>query len=353
MRDELCVGLGLAGAVAAGRGRARERPRYLAGRGRRADADAQRPSRHVVLGPGAVARWDSGLPAAGIRAGRTHLRPRDLEHEGRARLLRGGRAVAAGCGRPAARATSSSRPLRARSRRRSRATLRAPSTAATPPARAISSGTAVPRTCAFSASRPRTSSCSRTSGRSGCASPRTGRSSTRRSAPVGWRRTRSCACAACSTPCSSGCRRWEEEMSYDGVGGRRERRRDPGRVRLARLADAARDRSLRRPARAARRCRWRRRAGRRSSSRARLDGVEAEVYVTAPGAEIEEGHPLVAALGNAHAEVFGAPAERDVTRWFSDASVLTPLRRSRPSTTARRAGCRTPSWARTWRSRAS
>jgi acetylornithine deacetylase/succinyl-diaminopimelate desuccinylase-like protein len=54
-----------------------------------------------------------------------------------------------------------------------------------------------------------------------------------------------------------------------------------------------------------------------------LDGVEAEVYVTAPGAEIEESHPLVAALGDAHAEVFGAPAERDVTRWFSDASVLT------------------------------
>ena len=53
-----------------------------------------------------------------------------------------------------------------------------------------------------------------------------------------------------------------------------------------------------------------------------LDGVEAEVYVTAPGAEIDEGHPLVAALGEAHAEVFGSPPERDVTRWFSDASVL-------------------------------
>jgi acetylornithine deacetylase len=52
-------------------------------------------------------------------------------------------------------------------------------------------------------------------------------------------------------------------------------------------------------------------------------GVEGEVYVTAPGAEIEEGHPLVAALDAAHAEVFGAPPERDVTRWFSDASVLT------------------------------
>jgi acetylornithine deacetylase len=54
-----------------------------------------------------------------------------------------------------------------------------------------------------------------------------------------------------------------------------------------------------------------------------LEGVEAEVYVTAPGAEIEEGHPLVAALEQAHAEVFGAAPERDVTRWFSDASVLT------------------------------
>jgi acetylornithine deacetylase len=54
-----------------------------------------------------------------------------------------------------------------------------------------------------------------------------------------------------------------------------------------------------------------------------LDGVEAEVYVTAPGAEIDEGHPLVAALDGAHEEVFGSPPERDVVRWFSDASVLT------------------------------
>ncbi len=52
-------------------------------------------------------------------------------------------------------------------------------------------------------------------------------------------------------------------------------------------------------------------------------GVEGEVYVTAPGAEIAEGHPLVAALEEAHAEVFGAAPERDVTRWFSDASALT------------------------------
>jgi acetylornithine deacetylase len=52
-------------------------------------------------------------------------------------------------------------------------------------------------------------------------------------------------------------------------------------------------------------------------------GVEGEVYVTAPGAEIAEDHPLVAAIDESHAEVFGAPPDRDVTRWFSDASALT------------------------------
>jgi acetylornithine deacetylase/succinyl-diaminopimelate desuccinylase-like protein len=52
-------------------------------------------------------------------------------------------------------------------------------------------------------------------------------------------------------------------------------------------------------------------------------GVEGEVYVTAPGAEIEEEHPLVAAIDASHEEVFGEPPGRDVTRWFSDASALT------------------------------
>ena len=51
-------------------------------------------------------------------------------------------------------------------------------------------------------------------------------------------------------------------------------------------------------------------------------GIEAEVYVTAPGAELDESHPLVGAVEEAHEEVFGTPPERDVTRWFSDASVL-------------------------------
>jgi acetylornithine deacetylase len=52
-------------------------------------------------------------------------------------------------------------------------------------------------------------------------------------------------------------------------------------------------------------------------------GVEGDVYVTAPGAEIAEDHPLVAAIDESHAQVFGSPPERDVTRWFSDASALT------------------------------
>jgi acetylornithine deacetylase len=52
-------------------------------------------------------------------------------------------------------------------------------------------------------------------------------------------------------------------------------------------------------------------------------GLEGEVYVTAPGAEIDEGHELVAAIDEAHQSVFGAKPQRDVTRWFSDASALT------------------------------
>jgi acetylornithine deacetylase len=52
-------------------------------------------------------------------------------------------------------------------------------------------------------------------------------------------------------------------------------------------------------------------------------GVEGEVYVTAPGAEIAEDHPLVQAIDASHEDVFGKPPEHDVTRWFSDASVLT------------------------------
>jgi acetylornithine deacetylase len=52
-------------------------------------------------------------------------------------------------------------------------------------------------------------------------------------------------------------------------------------------------------------------------------GIESEVYITAPGARIDEGHELVQAIDASHRSVFGSPPERDTTRWFSDASVLT------------------------------
>jgi acetylornithine deacetylase/succinyl-diaminopimelate desuccinylase-like protein len=52
-------------------------------------------------------------------------------------------------------------------------------------------------------------------------------------------------------------------------------------------------------------------------------GIESEVYVTAPGSEIAEDHPLIGAIDEAHTEVFGAQPERDTVRWFSDASALT------------------------------
>jgi acetylornithine deacetylase/succinyl-diaminopimelate desuccinylase-like protein len=50
--------------------------------------------------------------------------------------------------------------------------------------------------------------------------------------------------------------------------------------------------------------------------------VDVEVYVTAPGAAVEESHPLVAAVDGAHEAVFGERPGRDVPRWFSDASAL-------------------------------
>jgi acetylornithine deacetylase len=52
-------------------------------------------------------------------------------------------------------------------------------------------------------------------------------------------------------------------------------------------------------------------------------GIDYEVFVTAPGAEIDERHPLIQAIDAGHSRVFGQPPERDVVRWFSDASALT------------------------------
>ncbi len=51
--------------------------------------------------------------------------------------------------------------------------------------------------------------------------------------------------------------------------------------------------------------------------------LEYEVFVSAPGAEIDEQHPLIKAIDAGHERVFGEPPARDVVRWFSDASALT------------------------------
>jgi acetylornithine deacetylase/succinyl-diaminopimelate desuccinylase-like protein len=63
--------------------------------------------------------------------------------------------------------------------------------------------------------------------------------------------------------------------------------------------------------------------GRELASRFPDYGVETEVYVTAPGAEIDEGHPLITAIDEGHRRVFGELPARDTVRWFSDASALT------------------------------
>jgi acetylornithine deacetylase len=51
--------------------------------------------------------------------------------------------------------------------------------------------------------------------------------------------------------------------------------------------------------------------------------IEYEVFVTAPGAEIDERHPMIRAIDAGHQRVFGAKPARDTVRWFSDASALT------------------------------
>ena len=83
---------------------------------------------------------------------------------------------------------------------------------------------------------------------------------------------------------------WEEEMSYGDVRGSRTSARS-----RAASAGARRGRRTGRTSTwtcAFRRtCRWRTRGAKALEFARSLDGVDAEVYVTAPGAEIDEGHP--------------------------------------------------------------
>ncbi|HEX6221333.1 MAG TPA: M20/M25/M40 family metallo-hydrolase [Acidimicrobiia bacterium] len=50
--------------------------------------------------------------------------------------------------------------------------------------------------------------------------------------------------------------------------------------------------------------------------------ISGEVFVTAPGSEIDEQHPLVAAVSAGHEAVHGSPPETDFVRWGSDAGIL-------------------------------
>ncbi|MFQ5740072.1 MAG: M20 family metallopeptidase [Acidobacteriota bacterium] len=52
-------------------------------------------------------------------------------------------------------------------------------------------------------------------------------------------------------------------------------------------------------------------------------GIEEEIYVSAPGAEIDEDHEVVQALDASHRDVLGQPPARDTVIWCSDASVMT------------------------------
>ena len=51
-------------------------------------------------------------------------------------------------------------------------------------------------------------------------------------------------------------------------------------------------------------------------------GLEFETYVSVPGAQIKEDHPMIRAIDSNHQRVLGAKPEREVVCWCSDASVL-------------------------------
>jgi len=52
-------------------------------------------------------------------------------------------------------------------------------------------------------------------------------------------------------------------------------------------------------------------------------GIESETYVSVPGAEISDSHPMVKSIEANHRCVTGAAVKRDTVLWSSDASVLT------------------------------
>ena len=326
-----------AGAVAAGRGGPGERARHARRSGRRAGADVQRAHGHLVLRPRAVAARTCRASSPSRSSATERLYGLGISN------MKGALACYVEAVRAlrdadvrAARATSWSRRSAARSRRRSRATRRAPSTAATRPARATSSPTAASRTCASSASRPRSKV---VLGHFGVALAAhldaRATSSTRRSARASATRTRSCACARCSTRCSSGSRpgrtiprtptaaRRRSSTSARSQGGFGWRvSRTPHRTDL--FLDVRVPPTKPMPVRAAR--------GARVGARARrpVPGLRRRGRGLRDRARRGDRRGSSARGGDrrGHAEVFGSPPERDVTRWFSRRVGADPLRRA-------------------------
>ena len=111
--------------------------------------------------------------------------------------------------------------------------------------------------------------------------------------------------------------------------GDRERRRDRGRLRLARLADAASHRPLPRRARAAdqddgrRAARGARHGARRSPSGSPTTASRATCTSPPRAPRSPRTTSSCSAVDEAHEEAYGELPGRDVTRWFSDASALT------------------------------
>ena len=178
----------------------------------------------------------------------------------------------------------------------------------------------------------RAASCSATTARSGCAISTRGPLHPHgvQRGPAATR-TRSCGCARCSTRCSSGSPTGRTTgRRYGGSRASSTSARSRGGFGVARVADARTAPTSSSTSACRRRSRWRRRArGARRLVRWLQErfpdyGIEWEVYVTAPGAEIEEGHELVARDRRAPTRRSSArrPSATS-TRWFSDASVLT------------------------------
>ena len=285
-----------------------------AGRRRRADADVQRPHGHVVLGPRALARAAS--PASSRRA-----------------FVRDGRLYGLGISNmKGALAATSRRCARSATQARCAATCMIAAVARRDREDAVGrrAGRGVPRLRGRLAPPRRRTAASPDMcilgepteqklvlGHFGSLWLRLTthgpRSSTRRSRRAGARRTRSCACARCSTrarvAAGAGRRRCPTATCAAWRTSARSRAASAGASRGRRTGPTSSSTCACRPT-----SRWRRRGARRSSSRrGARTGVEAEVYVTAPGAEIDEAHPLVGALDEAHEEVFGAApgARRD------------------------------------------